>query len=394
MAGFDKPMHSILIIYEGAADVPSDELEGATPLEIARCAYASRLMARGRGGLLDWTGENRAGRLENALALLLGIAPEQARTLRRGSVEAAGTDIEPSAWTYAYRGNFVTADDTRILESRVKSLSLDETTLLARAVRESWDGPACAIEVTGKGTLAVCFDQMQGKLDAGDFPSTGSPVDLEERAGDHDRLRFMRHSARVLEKESINHVRVDLGENPASMLWLWGGGGPAGIGRPFIGAPLKAAMISDSPLATGLARLCGMDHLPLGEIWNENPRPETIKRDALAECFANHELTVIYVEAPGELGAYESPIEKVKGLDRIDVHVLGAVHDALAAVPDARLALTALPAEDHPLDTTPILFCGERVPGDSVHRWDEKSCAGGALGKIPAYRSLSLLIGD
>ncbi|MGA1529263.1 MAG: hypothetical protein ACO398_00785 [Kiritimatiellia bacterium] len=387
-------MQRILIIYEGAADEPSDELEGATPLEIARSAYASRLMARGRGGLIDWTGENRADRLENALALLLGIMPEQARSLRRGPIEAAAVNVDPSSWTYAYRGNFVTADDTRILESRVASLSLDETSLLAKAVRESWDGPACHIEVTAPGAVAVTFDQIHGKLDAGNFPENGMTFDLDDADGENQLMRFMCHSARVLEREAINHVRVDLGENPASILWLWGGGGPSTIGRPFIGAPLKAAMISNSPLATGMAQLCGMDHLPLGELWNDNPRPELIDRDALTNCIVNHELTVVYVEAPLELGAYDSPIDKVKGLDRIDVHVLGAVHDAIAAVPGARLTLVALPAEDRPLDVTPALVCGERVTGDSLHRWDEKSCTGGALGKIPAYRSLSLLLGD
>jgi 2,3-bisphosphoglycerate-independent phosphoglycerate mutase len=387
-------VHRLLIIYEGAADEPCDELEGATPLEIARSAFASRLMARGRGGLLEWTGENRAGRLENALGLLLGIAPEQAKMLRRGPVEAAGTDAGAMPWTYACRGNFVTADETRILESRVRTLSLDETTLLAKAVGESQSEPSYRIEVTGPGAVAVMFDKIQGKLDAGHFPEIGMNYDLEDGGEESHISRFMRNSARVLEHESINHVRVDLGENPASILWLWGGGGPSNIGRPFIGAPLKAAMVSNSPLAAGMARLCGMKYLPLGDLWSEEQRPELIQREEFINCIASHELTVIYVEAPGERGAFVSPIEKVKGLDRIDVNLLGLVNDALAEVPGLRLALTALPAENHLLETTPMLVCGERIPGDSVHRWDEKSCAGGAAGKIPAYRCLSLLLGD
>jgi 2,3-bisphosphoglycerate-independent phosphoglycerate mutase len=381
----------VLVIYEGAADAPSETLEGATPLQLARSMHASTLAARGACGLLRWSGRES---LEQKLALLLGIAPEEARLLRRGPVEAVGTRVDPGRWTYAYRGNFITTDGAIINQSRVSGLSLDETRYLVEALMATQPEGVAAMEVTGAARVSVMFDHLSGKVDPGSFPGEGTDTNLDGGMPDSGRLELMKLSAELLPAQSINDVRVDLGENPASLLWLWGGGAPAAIGRPFLGAPLRAAMITNSPLARGLGRLCGMKTIELGDPWSGESKPDIIARPDLAGCFEAHDLTVIYVEAPMEAGRYGDPVEKVKQLDRLDVHVLARVVDAAATLPECRTMAVALPEENGGTDASPWLVSGRRIAADTAERWDEAACRDGALGAVPASRCLTQLIGD
>jgi len=386
----------VLVIYEGAADMASDELEGSTPLQLARNVHATALMNRGMAGFLDWTQGEPVSRIEHALAMVLGIAPEEAQKLRRGPVEASGTPVPADSWTYAYRGNYVTTDGGEIRESRVSSLSLDETTWLTDALQEATKDLPVKLAVLGTGRIAVMFDQLKGKVDPGEFPHSGTPVDPDEddSSAQSDRVVFGRKSAECLADQTLNEVRLDLGENPASQVWLWAGGPPCEIGRPFIGAPLKAVMITNSPLGRGMAALCRMKCHSLGDVWSDQSKPELIETSELAEAIAGHELTVIYVEAPEENGGYGSPVEKVKALDRLDIHVLGRVVEAVERVPETRLMLVALPEENVLMNETPILVCGAGAARDRVERWDETMCMEGSIGRLAAHRGLTRLLGD
>jgi 2,3-bisphosphoglycerate-independent phosphoglycerate mutase len=388
----------LLVIYEGAADTASNELEGATPLQLARNVRATELAVRGMSGWLDWTEGEPVTRAEQALAIVLGVPPAEAKILHRGSVEAAATAIDPSRWTYAYRGNFVTMDGPVIREDRVNNLSLDETKWLADAIGEAKDNPRVHLEVVGEGRLSVLFSRLDGDIDPGAFPEVGTRAGLGNDDNDpvrfSDRDVFMRQAAAILARQPLNDIRLDLGENPAGMIWLWGGGPPVTISRPFMGAPLKAAMVTQSPMARGMAVLCGMKTFPLGDLWAEAVKPGIMSARQFDEVVRAHELTVIYVEAPWEQGRYGSALEKVKALDRIDIHVLGRVADLMSRQPDLRVQVVALAEEGLPQRRSPIMVAGAGAVRDAVTRWDEMAGAEGGIGPLAAPRCLTRLLGD
>lgn len=391
-------MKYILVIYEGAADVPTDELEGDTPLGLARNVYATSLVNRGVCGTLEWPVSDSAGRLEYALATVLGVSPDEARALRRGPVEAAGTRLDPATWTYAYRGNYVPSDGQELKESRVSGLSFDETEWLTDVVGKSLAEKAIAVEAIGSARVVMVFDQLKGKIDPGEFPSVGHAVEFNREDVGGEKLSYrevvMKCTRELLEKQPINEVRLDLGENPANLIWLWGGGPPVAVSRPFAGAPVKAAMVTNSSLARGMARLCRMSCLELGDVWADVPKPELIGLQDLSRCIDGHDLTVVYAESPGEGGTYGSPVEKVKAIDRLDIHVLGRVLDAAEQIQNVRVMLMALPAEGMHLDETPVLLSGSSITADASGRWNEDLCSKGSLGSLPADRILTKLLGD
>jgi len=385
---------NVFVMYEGAADVATEQLEGSTPLQLARSINATALVNRGMAGCIHWSGDDPITRTEHALATLLGVAPMEARSLRRGPVEAAGTGVDSSQWTYAYRGNYVPTDGQTVRESRVSGLGMDETKWLTEALTDAMSGENIKLAVVGAGRVSVMFEKLNGDVDPGTFPDVGSSVVLGESNSVNNRPLFMARFADVLASQQINDVRLDLNENPANMLWLWAGGPPVTVNRPFGGAPVKAAMVTNSPLARGMARLCGMKVLELGDVWSELAQPELIETATLANCIAAHDLTVVYVEAPFEAGSYGTPAEKVKALDRLDIHVLSRVMDAAQRGSEPRILLTALPEDGVGMETTPMLLCGSQVTADTVSRWDDVVCNEGAMGQLAASRCLSRLFGE
>ena len=61
-------MKTVVVIVEGAADVPRKELEGRTPLAVARCPVATRLATEGQCGLLGMAGSEKHRRQEVVMA--------------------------------------------------------------------------------------------------------------------------------------------------------------------------------------------------------------------------------------------------------------------------------------------------------------------------------------
>jgi 2,3-bisphosphoglycerate-independent phosphoglycerate mutase len=387
-----------MVIYEGAADVDLVDLENTTPLAVTRGVHATTLLSHGQCGVLGWDRHGIPARPECALAVLLGVPVSEAKGMKRGPVEAAGTEVDPSMWTFAYRGNFVPTDGREVRESRVSGISMDETEWLCETLAGAFGKDEIRFAVGGKGRIVVMFDLIEGEIDGGEFPLVGSPVVSDEefeRRKPSKRVAFMQSCAELLATQPVNEVRVDLGENPANFLWLWGGGPPVHVVRPFGGAPVTSAMVTNSPMARGMARLCGMTYRDLGDVWTDAERPELIAASELGKCISAHDLTVVYVEAPEEGGSFGSAVEKVKALDRLDIHVLGRLRDAVGGIDDDfRLMVAALPEDGISLDETPVMMAGTGFVSGQAGHWDELSCRSGALGTLDAERALARFLGE
>ncbi len=388
-------MKRVLVIYEGAAGEASDELEGATPLALARSIHASALAARGVTGALFWGPETFADRTESALAVLLGADPSEAKSLRRGPVEAAAVMGPGAGWTYAYRGNLVATDGVEVRENRVGGLSLDETKWLGEALSGPMRDAGAQVAVTDTGRLVVTLDRLTGAVDPGVFPDAGLPLAPPHQRTLTDRQRLMARAAEVLATASLNDVRVDLGENPANGLWLWSGGPPVTMTKCWPASVQKPLMVTNSPLARGLAALWQTPVLPLGDVWSDAATPELIGAEELFQALLRHDVVVVYIEAPYEGGRFGSGVEQVKALDRLDIHVLGRVIEVMRRFDDHyRIMVAALPPDGCWLEHTPVVLAGSGITPDPVARWEETSCMEGALGRVSARRCLAQIAGD
>jgi 2,3-bisphosphoglycerate-independent phosphoglycerate mutase len=382
-------MRYVLVVIEGAADTPQGAAAPRTPLAASRARHAARLAVEGRGGLCKTPRDAVEYRGELVLASWLGIEDKERRSLARGPLEALGDDLPVRTGDVVYRANFVTLDGDRLSDGAVR-LTPDERSALVRPLQEACQDLDVEFHPVGGGRMLVVFHHAHHGFPLGVAPSLleGESIDRHlpgSRA--NPRLRECLDRCRsVLAGSSVNAVRVDLGENPASALWLWGGGPPARVERPFAGENLGGFMLTNSALAGGLARACGMSTLPFrSPTENAGPGPVFHLPD-LVEALRRETFGAVYIQAPREGGRYGGFREKTMAVEAIDFHVLGPFLSVLESFRPFRLLLASdLAVGAHsgrPEDTpTPFILSGAEVEADEVRHWDEDACALGAEGK-------------
>lgn len=389
-------MKSIVVIYESAADLPQQELDGRTPLEVARCPAATRMVSEGWGGVLA-RGPARAPKTAGQrLAAFCGLPESTAALAARGPLEAAALEIDLSGYTHAYRGEFVTVDDGRLRDGQLVRLTLQETEQLAQAVQQVFDPARVKLVAHAPGRVAVLVRSESGELAPGNAPwlLEGEDVFTPSGRGQGLLAEMLEKSAQVLARLTLNEVRVDLGENPASALWLWGGGP---LARLHSETPARTLVLTQSKMAAGLARWLGFPVEPLLDPWAAARPGGVVDPDRLRAELSAYDRMVVYVEAPPEL--YRGPArEKVRLLERMDILLTQPLFDVFKRFKQRRFALVsveaAVPEDESQRAPHLVAVWGSHLDPDAVSHWDEPSCRGGRLAGASSEDVARLMIGE
>lgn len=386
-------MKSLVILLEQAADTPRADLEKRTPLAVARCPTAARLVSEGQAGVL--TAPRRHARLhpEPLLGMLCGLDEASASRLSRGALEVWSLGIDCAGFTHAYCGQFVTMDDGKLRDAGVERLTFQETEQLATAVQRRFDPARVRLVPRAPGRLVVLVRSSDEDLPYGQSPWSDEAGDLPEELGRGFPLfeEMLGKSLEELGRHAINDVRVDLGENPANAIWLWGGGPLARA----TAVPLRLKFFTQSAMAAGLARVLGAPAEPLLDPWLPAPPSAIADPEAVRGWLADCDRLIIYVEAPPAFASGDG-VEKARLLERIDFLLIQPLLDAMRRVKQRRVLLASVA---HSADVGgslphPVALWGSHIEPDSCDHWDEEACRAGTLtGRSPADLAL-MLLGD
>ena len=232
----------VLLVLAGAASAPGD----VTPLSDAETPGLDQMARRGRAGMVSVA----AGTPWNGFTALLGLGEDAAAL---GAAEAAGAGIDVPAGSSAWRADFVTLDDVGLRDPAGGKVREPEATILLDAVREALPGVALH-RLEGHRNLAIA---------AGPAEYAPSPWEMFGRRplsglAEGGRLRPWFEAARtVLAAHDVNHVRVDLLENPANALWFHGGGPGAAPGLRSALSASNPVLVGRGGVTAGLARALG-----------------------------------------------------------------------------------------------------------------------------------------
>ena len=393
-------MKSLLLVYENAAAEPMAALDGRTPLQVARCPAATRLAAEGLCGVLAKPPSGEGPRAEALLAALMGVPRADAWRLSRGALEAEAVGADWKAFNFSYRADLVTLDQGVMRDARLARLTALETESLVAALQPELNPMGVRLLPVGAGHAVALMNHADHRLDIGFAPWLLEGMDEAPRPEGrrHKVLReIMTSAAGVLAQQTINHVRVDLGENPASDLWLWGGGPRVELLEKFGGRPLKGVVLTQSAMARGLALSLGLEVRALENPWRVAETPSVVQPDEMAQLFKDFDMVVVYVEAPPEL-MEGSAGERVRLLERMDLQLTDPLLEAAKRVKHRRVVLATVPAAApggwRPRWTSlPVTVWGAHVSPDATARWDEESCEEGELKKVEPMDVFGRLVG-
>jgi len=382
-------MQYIMIIPDGASDYPIDILGGKTPIEAANTPFMDSLAKEGVLGRVKTIPRGFAPSSDVANLSLLGYDPKAYYT-GRGPLEAANLGVELGEKDLAFRCNLITESDGKLQDYSAGHITDKEARILMEYVNEKLGTDRIEFFF---GTSYRNLMVVRGGADLGlDKIKYFAPHDimgkevsrhLPRKESSEVLIDLMNRSKDFLGAHEINKVRIDLGENPANMIWLWGCGPKPTLPLFEDEYGVKGAVISAVDLIKGIGRIAG---LKVPEVEGANGYYDTNylgKAEAALEALETCDFVFIHIEATDEAGHNQDLRMKIACLERIDKLVVGTVVERLKDK-DFRILITP----DHPTpislrthtdEPVPFLISGSGIEKDDSSSYSEKEAQNSSL---------------
>ncbi len=376
-------MKYVIIIPDGAADGPLNELDGLTPFEAASKPFTDALAREGRVGTVATTPEGMGCGSDICCMSLLGYDPVLYHT-GRAPLEAAalGIELDPADWVF--RLNIVTVIEQMMQDHSAGHITSDEGRRLLEDFAATIDVPDLLL-YPGVSYRNIMVD-VSGRADATgaardwsklettpphDIP--GEPIQRHLPRGPvHAKVLvdMIERSGALFEDHEINHTRRELGEMPATHIWPWGEGRRPSMEHFEQRFGLKGAMITAVDLLAGISQFIGWDRLDVpGQTSYHDNDYAAAGQHAIA-ALHDYDVVCVHVEAPDEAAHAADASTKVAAIEAIDAHIVGPVHAALEAgfqdqwrvlyLPDHYTRCDTRKHDPHPV---PFMIAGRNMRG-------------------------------
>ena len=399
-------MKYAVVLGDGMAGWPLEELGGRTTLEAASTPVMDRLARTAQIGLASMVPEEMAPGSDTANLSVLGYDPRIYYT-GRSPLEALSIGVDMAEDDVSFRCNLVTLseeeeryEDRHMLDHSSDEISTEDAAILLADLKK-------ALEREGYTFYAGTSSRHLLVWKKGQVTELVPPHDiLTKRIGaylpeDAQLREMMERSYDILSAHPLNLERKRRGLHPANSAWFWGAGTRPRLASFSEKTGMRGVMISAVDLLKGLAAGAGMDRVLVeGANGGLNTNYEG-KADAAAHALLQdgYDFAYIHVEAPDEMGHQGSIENKIRAIEYLDGRVIGRLADALDAAGEAYRLLvlpdhpTPIRARTHTKDPVPYLLYDSRRadPGD-VHTYGESAAAGSSHVWPDGYRLLDCLL--
>ena len=387
-------MKYLLILADGAADEPLEELGGKTPLEVAKKPNMDMIARKGRCGMLKTVDESMTPGSDVANMSILGYDPEKYYT-GRGALEALSMGVPFGDDDMAYRCNLVTIENGKMKDFAAGHITSEEGAELFKSLQEKVPGLRFYPGVSYRNVMM--FPGGEGVESYPPHDIVDEVVDnYMPRGPDADTvMKAMVRAADVFEKHPVNLARKAAGKNPATTIWPWSSGKKPAMPKFEEMFGKKGAMISAVDLLFGIAACCGMEivkvegatgYLDTNYMGKAKAAVETLKGDA--------DFVYMHVEATDEAGHLGSIEEKIKAIERLDEaigYILENFDGCVMLMPDHP---TPIAKKTHTHDAVPFVVMG-KDEADGVTAYTEKDVReNGAYGLMKAADLLPMVFSE
>ncbi len=376
-------MKFALIVGDGMADYPLEELGGHTPLEAADTANMDRLAREGTVGTVCTIPDGMQPGSDIANLSLLGYDVAKYYS-GRAPLEAANLGIELSPDDVAFRCNLVTVEDGVMIDYSAGHITSEEAAELITSVDAELgaDGfrfyPGVSYRHLMVASLGGGKNWDSNLHFTPPHDIVGRPIAEYLPDGEDEELfqRLMSDSTRVLSGHEVNRGRIERGMRPANMIWLWGHGK-----RPSMPVfselyGLTGAVISAVDLICGMGKCAGLSVIEVpgatGYFDTNYEGKGKYGADALKLC----DFLFMHVEAPDEAGHVGDIEEKVRAIENFDKFVVGPILEELRRSGDYRAIvlpdhLTPISLRTHVSDPVPYVVCGAGISHNGATSFSE-----------------------
>lgn len=321
-------MKYAILVPDGMADYPDSSLGDKTPLEVAQTPNMDRIVSQGMLGQVDTIPLGMTPASDVANMSIMGYDPKKHYS-GRGPLEAANLGVDLKENEVAFRCNLVTVNEDLMIDYSAGHISNKEAETLIRFLNNTLKTKNYRFYsgVSYRHLFVIAEDS----LDLVNIKCTPPHDILNQKItknmpkGNNAEvlIDLMTKSRKLLSGHEINKVRVDLGENPANMIWLWGQGKKPNMPTYKERFNKTGAVISAVDLIKGIGRIIGLDVINVPGATGYYDTNYQAKADYALNALRKKDFVYVHVEAPDEAGHNGDMREKITAIERFDKFVVG-----------------------------------------------------------------------
>lgn len=387
-------MKYLVLLCDGMADYPVEELGNRTPMECADKPVMDSLSKKSTVGLVKTVADGLKPGSDVANLSVLGYDPMVCYT-GRSPLEAGSIGIDMKDTDISFRCNLVTVSDEEKYEDKTlvdycaDDISTAEAKELIEFLAKEFDNDE--FRLYSGVSYRHCLIWNNGTLDLGTLtpPHDITGRKVTEYVPTHENAQklydMMKKSYNLLKDHPVNKKREERGLRPANSMWFWGEGKRAAL-EPFKEKfGVKGSMISAVDLLKGIGKFSEMNVVSVeGATGYIDTNFEGKANAAINEFKNGSELVYVHVEAPDECGHRNEVQNKVKSIGIIDELILKPVLSYLEnSGEDFKILIcpdhpTPLCLKTHTNDAVPFMIYHKNGEVEGVDTFNEKTA--GATG--------------
>lgn len=379
-------MKYAVLLCDGMADLPREDLTGKTPMGTANKPNMDRLAKVSEVGLVKTVIDTLKPGSDVANLSVLGYDPSVYYS-GRSPLEAGSIGIDMKPTDVSFRCNLVTLSDEERYEDKTMvdycsgDISSREAAELISFIGEKMGSEKFSFYSGVSYRHCLIWDR--GTLDVGTLTPphdiTGRKITeyLGVNENGRELLDMMVRSYDLLKDHPVNKKRTEKGLRPANSIWLWGEGVRKDL-TPFEEKyGLKGAMISAVDLLKGIGKFTGMEVINVQGATGYIDTNFSGKAQAAIDTLKRgNDFVYIHVEAPDECGHRFEIQNKVRSIELIDELILGPLLKAFEGE-DLKILIcpdhpTPLALKTHTNAPVPYLIYDSRKKAEGVDRFCEE----------------------
>ena len=368
------PSKMVLLVADGLGGLAHPDT-GKSELETAHTPNLDALAQKSACGLTTPVLPGVAPGSGPGHLALFGYDPLK-HQIGRGALEALGIEVELAPGDVAARGNFCTVDGDGLLTDR-----------RAGRIPTDLSAPICdrldRIEIPGVQVDVFSVQDYRFVLrlrgeGLSELVTETDPQVTGAKALEATALKPEAQKTADIVNEFVNQAAHLISEEDrANMLLLRGFAQMPSL--PPMGEVyrLDPAAIAAYPMYRGLATVAGMNVIPTGHTFADEV-------DTLRANWDKHDFFFIHykpADAAGEDGDFYAKVKCLEELDPFIPQILELEPDVLMVAGDHATPAIMAAHSWHPV---PFMLHSKLTKGQGVPTFDEKACALGAIGSIPA----------
>jgi len=388
-------MKYLILLGDGMADEPLEQLEGKTPLAYADTPFMDQLAQNGQIGLAATVPDGFPPGSDVANLSVFGYDPQHCYS-GRSPLEAASMGVELGPNDVSFRLNLVWLEahcaKLYMGDFSAGHISTEEAGPLVKTLQQELGDEEFSFHPGVSYRHLLVWKNGKDKMECvppHDFSTQSIENYLPKGEGAAELLNLTNSAQMVLNTHPVNHARIARGDAPANSIWLWGQGRRPQMKtyREMYG--ISGAVISAVDLIKGIGLCAGLDIIEVpgatGYLDTNYRGKAEYALEALKEC----DFVYVHVEAPDEAAHGGLLDEKIKAIESFDREVVGTVVESMAQLGDCRLLV--LP--DHPTPVAKRTHTSDPVPYILYDSRTNGSCGAAGYSELEAAKADSLIPG-